>query len=199
MQNKFLSIALKLICLVFVLYLLMFYLRLGWFMEIMMGVGLLLAVWTTKQEWNKSAHQSSMIFFITFLYIILNGIVWRVFLDQKSYKSFFMEWTDKGSQNDFKESEVVLRFIDYPQQYIGIFSNKLSNYLRTRGGNPVNVEFEVTSDFGCIRGVKETRIGGLQWWESGYSGATGRPLQNTPKGQKEKEVPDPWLDPWWCP
>ena len=94
-----------------------------------------------------------------------------------------MDWVDKGSQNQFKESEIELRFVDYPQGSIGIFSNELFNYLRAYRKKYVNVEFEVTSDFGCIRGFHETRIGDIKGWKSpwGYSGAA------------------PWSDPWWCP
>ena len=79
-----------------------------------------------------------------------------------------------------KQSEIVLTFVDFPGHYIGEYSDELAAHLRDKAGLAVKVVFEVTSDYGKVRGFHETEIGGLSDWESewGYAGSTGSPKRS---------------------
>lgn len=78
-----------------------------------------------------------------------------------------MTWEIKPSpSNGTKQSEIVLSFADFPGHYIGEYSDELAAHLRDKGAQPVKVVFEVTSDYGKVRGFHETEIAGLHDWES---------------------------------
>jgi hypothetical protein len=79
-----------------------------------------------------------------------------------------------------QESEVVLTFVDFPGHHIGKYSDELAQYLREKGEEKVKVVFEVSSDYGKVRGVHETDIGGLRHWrsESGYATSSGSPKES---------------------
>src|SRR5437773_821536 len=53
---------------------------------------------------------------------------------------------------------IELRFEQFPHSYIGFSSNDLGTYLES-SARSVPVEFEITSDFGCMRGFRITKIG----------------------------------------
>ena len=63
---------------------------------------------------------------------------------------------------------------------LGFFPNELAAYLSDKGEQPVKVVFEVTSDYGKVRGFLETEIAGLHEWESEwrYSGSSGSPRKS---------------------
>ena len=108
--------------------------------------------------------------FFTFL---LTGV--GPFIDQKETREYMMTWEIKpGPTNGMKQSEIVLSFVDFPGHCIGEYSNELAAYLREKGEQPVKVVFEVTSDYGKVRGFHETEIAGLHQWESewGYAGSS---------------------------
>ena len=111
MAKQLLPIAVKIICLIFVLYFLMIRLSLGWFICIIWIIGLLLSLWITKKE---GSVLPNALIIVSFIYLLLNVIVWNIFIDRKHHRSFFMEWVDRGKQNQFQESESVLRFVNSP-------------------------------------------------------------------------------------
>ena len=63
-----------------------------------------------------------------------------------------MTWTDKGPDDWFKESEIVLRYVDFPQNSEGMYSDELAIYLRSIDKDTVNVKVEVFTQFWCLRG-----------------------------------------------
>ena len=145
---KFISaIIAKLIGLVFLLHLAFFYLRLGFFTLYVWVLGLLLAVWFTKPEWNRKGRRLVALILIVVGYALSVFVIWTVFIGQKTHREYTMTWIDKGVDNQFKEAEVVLQFVEYPGNIMGIYSNDLSNYLHNLPGNEVKVTYEITSDF----------------------------------------------------
>lgn len=97
------------------------------------------------------------------------------FVDQKQTREYWMTWDIKSeSAIPATETEVVLSFVDFPCHYIGEYSNALANHLRQIGDRKVKAVFEVTSDFGKLRGFRSLEIAGLKGWKSegGYTGST---------------------------
>lgn len=172
------------------LHLAIFYFRLGWFLLIIWGTGFFLAVFITRSFWTTMRPALVGVALVGMAYVMSVVLVWNIFLDRKSQRTYDMTWEDRGEDNQFKESEIVLTFSDYPGHHVGIYSQEVSSYLRTLSAESVPVTFVVTKDFGCIRGFHESKIGELTAWKSrwGYAGGNGAdPAQN------------PWPSPFWCP
>lgn len=128
---------------------------------------------------KKKFKKANIVFISTLLFtalftFLLTGI--GPFIDQTEIREYMMTWEIKeGSTNGMKQSEIVFSFVDFPGYYIGEYSNKLASHLIDKGEQPVKVVFEVTSDYGKVRGFHETEIAGLHEWESewGYAGLSG--------------------------
>jgi hypothetical protein len=130
-----------------------------------------------KADFNKwkVALFSALIFTALFA-LFLTGV--GPFVDQKQTREYWMTWEIKPvPSNAMKESEVALSFVDFPGHSIVEYSDELATHLRQRGERKVKVIFEVTSDYGKVRGFHGTEIAGLRDWKSewGYSGASGSP------------------------
>ena len=192
MLKRLCIILLKLICLEFFLLLVIFYLRLGWFLHIVWLVGIVIAFFITRPEWTRTNQKFVYVMFLVIVYIFLSVIsLIYIIVGDKSYRTFKMTWANEGANNDFKESEILLGFVEYPGHYEGIYSNELAAYLKQLPGNQVDVTFEVTSNFGCLRGFNETQIGELKSWRSPFGYSRGTDFA--------EDHPSPWKTPWWCP
>jgi hypothetical protein len=74
-----------------------------------------------------------------------------------------MTWSIKPTpSNGMKESEVVLRFVDFPQYTVGEYSNELANHFRGK----ITAKFQVTYDYLKVRGYNVREIAGLSGWKS---------------------------------
>jgi len=84
------------------------------------------------------------------------------------------------SDPSMKGTHVILSFANYPGYEFGLYSDEVAAYLRGRTNQPVEMEFEVTYDYGSVRSFREMRIGALTNWQSGssYFGASGDPSQS---------------------
>jgi len=140
----------------------------------------LLVCWLAKTGFKKwKVTLFSALIFITLFTLLLTGV--GPFVDQKQTREYWMTWEIKPApSNGMKESEVVLSFVDFPGHYIGEYSDVLATHLRQKGDRKVKVVFEVTSDYGKVRGFHETEIDGLREWKSewGYAGASGSPKKS---------------------
>ena len=158
-------------------------------------MGMVGAVWITRPEWKTTENKRIMFFLVIVTYILFicaNGII---LYNQKSYQIFKMTWTNKGAKNEFKESEIVLRFMDSPDQSEGIYSNDLSNYLHQLNKRYVDVTFEITSDYGCFRGYHETQIEKLTSWKTVWGYSSSKAVRYSSVNDNSVFGPDPW----WCP
>jgi predicted PurR-regulated permease PerM len=141
-------------------------------------VGLsLLVCWLAKAKFKTSNVVLSSVLLFTLLFaFLLTGV--GPFINQKEIREYMMTWEIKPHpSNGMKESEVVLTFVDFPDHYIGEYSDQLATHLRDKGDQPVKVIFGVTSDYGKVRAFHETEIAGLRKWKSewGYVGSSGSP------------------------
>ena len=103
------------------------------------------------------------------------------FVDQIATREYMMTWEVKPPPtHGTHESEVILSFVDFPNHYIGQYSDQLAEHLRAEGKQPVKVVFEVVTDFGKVRGFSETEIAGLKVWRSdgGFAGSRGEPSES---------------------
>lgn len=188
MNKGILTILVKIVILALLTHAAIFIFKLGWFVIIVWALGGIISVVITKSEWNVVGRMkliSPILIAALYLFVIYSS--WNLFTDRKHRQTFSMSWNDKGNVNQYNESEVVLHFQDFPEQYIGIFSNDVANYLKNHTYNNLLVTFEVTSDFGCMRGFHEVQIGDLHHWKSawGYGSIT--------------ESASPWgKSNWWC-
>lgn len=92
-----------------------------------------------------------------------------------------MNWQiDPHPPSAHGQAEVVLSFADAEGHYVGEFSDQLADHLRKQGQQPVQAIFEVTRDYGRMRGFRMIEVEGLRGWTSrwGYAGATGTPARS---------------------
>ena len=106
----------------------------------------------------------------------LGFAAWFALTGVTSVATYGMTWSNGDpSRNQAGERHVILRFADFPNHHIGIYSSELAAYLESLPTPSVNVEFEITRDFGFVREYHAVRIGTLTEWQSGssYSGHYG--------------------------
>ncbi len=135
-----------------------------------------LVVW-----WRRSTiDRGSLVFRATLLYTALfvfccTGL--GPFVDRESHRERMMTWDIKPSElKGITEAEVILAYVDAPGHVIGVYSDELAAYLRSRAKQPVKVVFRVRSDYGKVVSIMEIEIDGLREWKSafGYSGMRGQ-------------------------
>ena len=104
------------------------------------------------------------------------------FIDRREVREYMMTWQIYSDATDgLKESKVLLKFVDFPEYYIGEYSNDLSSHLKEKSKQTVKVLFEVRSDYGKIRMFKKIEIDGLRGWQSEwcFSSVVGSPSKST--------------------
>ncbi len=102
------------------------------------------------------------------------------FVSQKESREYRMTWDIQRPPSGSKitQSKVTLTFVDFPTHSIYLYSDELAQHLRTGGPKEVTVVFDVTSDYGKVRGYSEREIAGLKGWQidpegQGGAGAVG--------------------------
>ena len=94
------------------------------------------------------------------------------FVGQRRVLHHRMAWEVRPSPEG-AEPLVDLTFVEDPSHFIAFASEELAEYLEHRGEAEVEVRFEVTSDYGQVRGYHATSIAGLEGWaESNSIGGT---------------------------
>lgn len=131
-----------------------------------------------KVNRGRAALISSLVFTGLFAFFVTG---FGPFVDQKESREYLMTWEIKPPPSeDVSESEVVFSFVDYPDHYFAEYSDELAAHLRSTGQAEVKVVFEVTSDYGKVRGYSQKEIAGLKNWGTagGYGGSRGDPRQS---------------------
>lgn len=165
------------------------YLELGYVLFPLIGAGAVAAVLVTRRQWRRARRRALALAGVLVTYVAVTVLAYRGLLGREHEATHTMRWESRGSDNQWKATEVRLYFVNYPGHYIGEYSDALYDHLAGRGQNPVAVRFAVSTDLGwCIRGFHATDVAGLRAWRSawGYAGSHG-------------EGPSPWRSPWWCP
>ncbi len=127
---------------------------------------------------GKAAFISSLVFAGRFGFFLTG---FGPFVDQISTREYLMTWEIKPPPtHGTQESEVILSFVDFPNHYIGRYSDELAEHLRATGKEQVKAVFEVVTDYGKVRGFSETEIAGLKSWRSdgGFAGSRGEPSES---------------------
>ena len=88
------------------------------------------------------------------------------FVGQRRAVQHRMAWEVRPS-SEGAEPVVELTFINDPSQGIAFVSEELAVHLERRGEAEVEVQFEVTLDYGQVRGYHATSIAELQSWAHG--------------------------------
>ena len=169
-----------------------FYLRLGELLVLVWPLGALLALAISWRDIRASTSRVLAATLVLVAYAVNLVGLWKAGVGRKELREFDMTWQDKGDHKPSGEAEVVLEFARFPGHNEVIYSTPLRDHLKQGAPRPLRATFEVTSDFGCMRGYHAVAVGGLTAWRSsdryGHSGVTGAPAES------------PWgRDPWWCP
>ena len=100
----------------------------------------------------------------------LGFAAWFSFTGVTSIVTYPMTWSyGDPSSNEAGDRHVILRFADFPNHHVGFYSSELTTYLESLPAPGVNVEFEITRDFGIVREYHAVRIGTLTEWQAGSS------------------------------
>ncbi|MDG1890479.1 MAG: hypothetical protein P8L18_04130 [Verrucomicrobiota bacterium] len=100
------------------------------------------------------------------------------FMGRTELQTFKMRWKIKQQNSQqTPTAEVLFSFIDFPGNHIGEYSDALAEHLRTGQKTEIDAVFEVTHDYGRMRGHSMVEVDGLREWPSewGYARTTGSP------------------------
>ena len=100
------------------------------------------------------------------------------FIGQTETRKHIMTWEIEPTRtNGINESKVILSFVEFPSYFIGGYSDEIATHLEKNGEEKVNVIFEITSEYGKVRGYRETEIAGLKSWRwiGGFGGSSVSP------------------------
>lgn len=176
-----------------VVQLLGFFLSLGWFVPLLQLAGGLGVVLLVRRVDARPRPFRLLLVLSLLAYAVGLAATEAAWFGRESRVTAAMTWDDLGPDNDFGESEVVLRFAEHPGALVGEYSNRLARHLRAAARDTVVATFAVTRDLGCLRGFRLVEVDGLSRWRSawGYAGS---------RGSGGGRPPGPWgRDPWWCP
>lgn len=118
------------------------------------------------------------------------GLVWVVGVGRVERRTFVMTW-ELGAERSARfpgQEQVVLRFRDWPGCRLEFFSRELADTLAGRASPTVDLELEITKDFGDVRGFGIRRVGpfvrrSLGWSSAGCRGeCPGSPWGGRPPG-----------------
>ena len=147
------------------------------FVPIILGLGSILVFFLIHFRWSKNIELKKYLVYMVFcgVFILTQFPIWKGFVGVEKYTTFKMKWSYAEASPVHPDSKhIILRFVKYPNDQIGIYSKDLGPYLESLSGEVVNVEFRTTWDFGKLRGYRQTKIGSLTQWHSswGYGGVS---------------------------
>lgn len=173
------------------LFLIIIYLKLGWFRSLIFPLGLLLLWYLTWQERAQMKSKLVAGIFTVSSYFLFTGGVWMVLTNQHSYREYEMTWETAGINPSSGERIVSLYFTEYPGFVESIHSDELAEYLLTLDRSKVDVTFIFTAHLWCEIGHSIVMIEDLTQWQSsgGGSGYSGYEITSSPFRDKG----------WWCP
>lgn len=179
--------AVKLVGLAVAIYLLVFYLRLGLVLHIVLPAAALVAIAVTVSEWRAGRFPAAWIVTVLLGYALIQTLIFRA-ATFTTQAQFMMLWSAETSEA-LPDPSVVLEFEDFPGNVVRISSVELLNHLVASGEESVAVLFDVTRDVGCMAGFRTAEVAGLRSWSTEGGGSAGS-IGN---------VRSPWQEPWWCP
>ena len=141
---------------------------------------------------------------------ILLATGWGPFVDQKEVRTMPMQWqireespteADRISmggmagmaEENVSDPQVILQFVSHPNHRLNMFSKDLASHLQALEQDTISVTFEITRDYGRMRGFSTLDIAGLKQWDASRSF-----YEVSGGGSDESENSDPWdaSSPW---
>ena len=117
-------------------------------------------------------------------------LAYRASTNQISERTFEMTWQVSGENKETRDTEIDLGFVEFPGFYITVVGTPLRAYLEQNGRKTVMVEFEVTSNLGCVASSSVKTIDGRSANEIRWS---------LPGGKIVGALAIPWAEShWWC-
>jgi len=171
------------------MYVSVFAFRLGWFIPVVVLVGAVV-VWAVTAGERRIGPRRTVEVVALLSYLLATAALFWALTSNVSHRTFTVTWHDLGKANFTGESEIFLEFSGFPGHGVGMYSNALRDHLIGSGAPTTTVEFQMTSDNGCLRGFREVRIGRLTDLSklprvSGYA--------------RGGSAPGPWeSNHWWC-
>ncbi|MGB1519964.1 MAG: hypothetical protein ACPHDL_07545 [Limisphaerales bacterium] len=135
---------------------------------------------------------------------ILLATGWGPFVDQKEVRTMPMQWqireespteADRISmegmagmaEENVSDPQVILQFVSHPNHRLNMFSKDLASHLQTLEQDTISVTFEITRDYGRMRGFSTLDIAGLKRWDPSQSF-----YEVSDGGTDESKNSDPW-------
>ena len=132
---------------------------------------------------------------------ILLATGWGPFVDQKEVRTMPMQWqireespteADRISMEGMAEKnasdpQIILQFVSHPNHRLNMFSKDLASHLQALEQDTISVTFEITRDYGRMRGFSTLDIAGLKQWDASRSF-----YEVSGGGSDESENSDPW-------
>ena len=138
---------------------------------------------------------------------ILLATGWGPFVDQKEVRTMPMQWqireespTAAGrismegmAEKYASDPQIILQFVSHPNHRLNMFSKDLASHLQALEQDTISVTFEITRDYGRMRGFSTLDIAGLKQWDASRSF-----YEVSGGGSDESENSDPWdaSSPW---
>ena len=132
---------------------------------------------------------------------ILLATGWGPFVDQKEVRTMPMQWqireespTEAGrismegmAEENASDPQIILQFVSHPNHRLNMFSKDLASHLQALEQDTISVTFEITRDYGRMRGFSTLDIAGLKQWDTSQSF-----YEVSGGGTDESENSDPW-------
>ena len=114
---------------------------------------------------------------------ILLATGWGPYVNQKEVRTMPMQWqireespTEAGrikmegmAEENVSAPQVILQFVSHPNHRLNMFSKDLASHLQALEQYTISVTFEVTRDYGRMRGFSTLDIAGLKQWDASRS------------------------------
>ena len=114
---------------------------------------------------------------------ILLATGWGPYVNQKEVRTMPMQWqireespTEAGrikmegmAEENVSAPQVILQFVSPPNHRLNMFSKDLASHLQALEQDTISVTFEITRDYGRMRGFSTLDIAGLKQWDASRS------------------------------
>ena len=114
---------------------------------------------------------------------ILLATSWGPYVNQKEVRTMPMQWqireespTEAGrirmegmAEENASDPQVILQFVSHPNHRLNMFSKDLASHLQALEQDTISVTFEITRDYGRMRGFSALDIPGLKQWDASRS------------------------------
>ena len=135
---------------------------------------------------------------------ILLATGWGPFVNQKEVRTMPMQWqireespTEAGrismegmagiTEENASDPQIILQFVSHPNHRLNMFSKDLASHLQALEQDTISVTFEITRDYGRMRGFSTLDIAGLKQWDASRSF-----YEVSGGGSDESENYNPW-------